>query len=45
MSAVADMTADEIRAALAEAGARRKRAITAEIEAWTGLTVVSPVPN
>jgi hypothetical protein len=33
MSAVPDMTADEIRAALAEAGARRKRAIRAEIEA------------
>jgi hypothetical protein len=33
MSAVAEMTADEIRVALAEAGARRKRAIRAEIEA------------
>jgi hypothetical protein len=33
MSAVADMTADDIKAALAEAGARRRRAIRAEIEA------------
>jgi hypothetical protein len=33
MCAVANMTADEIRVALAEAGARRKRAMKAEIEA------------
>ena len=33
MSAVGDMSADEIRTALAEAGARGKGAIRAEIEA------------